>query len=166
MQQYMTDDRFQGDIVLLEPRERDAEFFALNPLAFWKRAEAAAHGFNSVRQTIEQNFDPLREVFARYGLEMSRSAAGAKAAETCQQPYSEAPLPPPQSPDEPDAEAPPKIKAQSRGRSSKATLRGRSTRKPYSEALLGSSASSPQPPAAGLRRAKPKREIGGRRRRG
>ena len=79
MQGYLADDRFQGDIVLLEPREQEAEFFALNPLAFWKRADAVEHGFNSVRQTIEQNFDALREVFADYGLEMSRQAAQAKA---------------------------------------------------------------------------------------
>ena len=37
------------------------------------------HGFRSVRKTIEQNFDQLREVFAYYGLEMSREAALAKA---------------------------------------------------------------------------------------
>lgn len=79
MQRYLADDRFQGDIVLLEPREQEAEFFALNPLAFWKRAEAVEHGFNSVRQTIEQNYDPLRDVFAHYGLEMSRDAAAEKA---------------------------------------------------------------------------------------
>ena len=79
MQRYLNDDRFQGDIVLLEPREREAEFFALNPLAFWKRAKAVEHGFMSVRQTVEQNFETLREVFAHYGLEMSREAALAKA---------------------------------------------------------------------------------------
>jgi predicted acylesterase/phospholipase RssA len=79
MQRYLADDRFQGDIVLLEPREQEAEFFALNPLAFWKRAEAVEHGFNSVRQTIDQNFDQLQEVFADYGLEMSRQAAQVKA---------------------------------------------------------------------------------------
>ncbi len=79
MQRYLADDRFQGDIVLLEPREAEAEFFALNPLAFWKRADAVEHGFTSVRQTIEQNFEPLRDVFAHYGLEMSREAAAEKA---------------------------------------------------------------------------------------
>jgi NTE family protein len=84
MQRYQADERFQGDIVLLEPRERDAEFFALNPLAFWKRAEAVAHGFTSVRWTIQENYDQLREIFSRYGLEMSRSAARAKAIQACQ----------------------------------------------------------------------------------
>ena len=79
MQRYLADDRFQGDIVLLEPREQDAQFFALNPLAFWKRSEAVQHGFESVRRTIEQNFDQLRAVFARYGLDLNRNAARRKA---------------------------------------------------------------------------------------
>ncbi len=80
IQRYLADDRFQGDIVLLEPREFDAEFFSVNPLAFWKRAEAIEHGFQSVRMTIEQNFDQLRDVLGRYGLEMDREAARRKAA--------------------------------------------------------------------------------------
>jgi len=82
IQRYLADDRFQGDIVLLEPRETDANFFAMNPLAFWKRTEAIQHGFESVRLTIEQNFDPLRAVLGRYGLEMNRHAARQKARET------------------------------------------------------------------------------------
>lgn len=79
VQRYLADDRFQGDIVLLEPRERDADFFGMNPLAFWRRAEAIRHGFESVRTTLEQNFEQLSAVFGRYGLEMDRSAARRKA---------------------------------------------------------------------------------------
>lgn len=79
LQRYLTDDRFQGDILLLEPRERDAEFFNVNPLAFWKRADAIQHGFESVRMTLEQNFDAVAEVLGHYGLEMSRDAARKKA---------------------------------------------------------------------------------------
>ncbi len=80
IQRYLADDRFTGDIVLLEPREQEAEFFAMNPLAFWKREEAVEHGFESVRHTIEQNFEQLEEVFALYGIELSREAARARAA--------------------------------------------------------------------------------------
>jgi NTE family protein len=80
IQRYLADDRFQGDIVLLEPREHDANYFATNPLAFWKRSEAVQHGFESVRGTIEQNYDQLQSVLERYGLEMDRSAAGRRAA--------------------------------------------------------------------------------------
>jgi len=85
IQRYLADDRFQGDIVLLEPREYDASFFAMNPLAFWKRAEAVQHGFESVRHTILQNYDELSEVFGRYGLEMSPDAAAEKAVEIREQ---------------------------------------------------------------------------------
>ena len=64
----------------LEPRERDANYFATNPLAFWKRAEAVEHGFESVRSTIEQNYDQLQIVFNRYGLKLDRTAARRRAA--------------------------------------------------------------------------------------
>jgi predicted acylesterase/phospholipase RssA len=80
IQRYIADDRFRGDIVLLEPRERDANFFALNPLAFWKRSEAVRHGFESVRQSIEQNYDQLSGVFGKYGLVLDREAAQRRAA--------------------------------------------------------------------------------------
>ncbi len=80
LQRYLADERFQGDIVLLEPREHDAEFFGINPLAFWKRADAIREGFESVRVTIEQNYDQLSEVLGRYGLQMDRRAARRKAA--------------------------------------------------------------------------------------
>jgi predicted acylesterase/phospholipase RssA len=79
LQRYLADERFQGDIVLLEPRERDADFFGINPIAFWRRAEAIRHGFESVRTTLEQNFEQLDAVFRRYGLELDRSAARRKA---------------------------------------------------------------------------------------
>jgi NTE family protein len=79
LQRYIADDRFQGDIVLLEPRERDANFFALNPMAFWKRSEAARHGFESVRTTIEHNYDELAQVLGKYGLALDREAAGRRA---------------------------------------------------------------------------------------
>ena len=79
IQRYLADDRFQGDIVLLEPREREAEFFAMNPLAIWKRADAVQHGFESVRMTIEQNFDQLESVLGHYGLQLDREAARRRA---------------------------------------------------------------------------------------
>jgi NTE family protein len=79
LQRYLADDRFQGDIVLLEPREQDADFFGINPLAFWRRAEAIRHGFESVRTTLEQNYEQLGAVFRRYGLELDRDAARRKA---------------------------------------------------------------------------------------
>jgi predicted acylesterase/phospholipase RssA len=80
IQRYIADDRFRGDIVLIEPREQDADFFVLNPLAFWKRSEAVRHGFESVRMTIEQNYDQLAEVFGKYGLALDRDTARRRAS--------------------------------------------------------------------------------------
>jgi predicted acylesterase/phospholipase RssA len=80
IQRYLTDDRFQGDIVLLEPREDDANYFATNPLAFWKRSQAVQHGFESVHTTIDQNYDELQDVLGRYGLVLDRTAARRRAA--------------------------------------------------------------------------------------
>ena len=82
LQRYVADDSFEGDIVLLEPRESDANVFATNPLAFWKRSQSLRHGFESVRLTIEQNFEQLQEVFGRYGIEMDREVAQTRAAHT------------------------------------------------------------------------------------
>jgi NTE family protein len=79
LQRYIADSRFRGDIVLLEPREHDAKFFALNPMAFWKRDEAVQHGFESVRATLENNYDELSSVFERYGLGLDRDAARRRA---------------------------------------------------------------------------------------
>lgn len=79
LQRYLLDREFRGDIVVLEPREQDLEFFNVNPVAFWKRRDAIEQGFASVRTTIEQNFEVLRELFGRYGIEMSRSHARRRA---------------------------------------------------------------------------------------
>jgi hypothetical protein len=51
----------------------------MNPLAFWKRAKAIEHGFESVRMTVEQNFDQLEAVFSQYGLDMDRETARRRA---------------------------------------------------------------------------------------
>ena len=66
--------------MLLEPREQDAEFFAINPLAFWRRADAIRSGFESVRRTIDQNFDALAEVLPAYGFAMDRKVAARRAS--------------------------------------------------------------------------------------
>ena len=64
---------------MLEPQQHDADFFALNPMAFWRRSEAMQLGFESVRSTIEGNFAELEAVFAHHGFEMSRDLASRKA---------------------------------------------------------------------------------------
>jgi len=65
----MHDDKFRGDIVLIEARETDETFFDLNPLEFWRRADAVKHGLESVRKTLFDSSDVLQPIFARYGLD-------------------------------------------------------------------------------------------------
>jgi len=102
IQRYLADDRFQGDIVLIEPRENDADYFATNPIAFWKRSQAVKQGFDSVRGTIEQNFEQLESVFSRYGITLDRDAARRRAARArVAQGWEEAPPAPDPIDDEP-----------------------------------------------------------------
>ncbi len=74
LQAYLRDDRFHGDIVVIEGRETDEKFFGVNPLAFWKREESVRHGFESVRRTLEDHAEVLAPVLARYGLELRSPA--------------------------------------------------------------------------------------------
>jgi predicted acylesterase/phospholipase RssA len=69
MSAFLHDESFRGDIVLLEARETDSQFFDLGPLTFWKREAAVDHGLNSVRQTLADEAERLAPVFARCGLE-------------------------------------------------------------------------------------------------
>lgn len=78
------DPNFKGDIVLIEPLETDAEFFTINPIAFWRRAESAEHGFITSKVVFEQRHEELQEIFGRYGLEVDLRAllrSGEKLAE-------------------------------------------------------------------------------------
>jgi predicted acylesterase/phospholipase RssA len=69
LQTYLHNDRFRGDIVVIEARETDEQFFDVNPLAFWKRSHAIQHGFDSVRQTLADHEDVLGPLFRGYGLD-------------------------------------------------------------------------------------------------
>jgi predicted acylesterase/phospholipase RssA len=86
LQSYLHDTRFRGDIVVIEARETDEEFFDVNPLAFWKRQRAIQHGFDSVRATLLDHADVLGPVLRRYGLDFRvpedrAPSAGRPAAE-------------------------------------------------------------------------------------
>ena len=48
-------------------------------MAFWHRSEAMQNGFESVRSTVEENFDALDEVLSHHGLKMSRKVAREQA---------------------------------------------------------------------------------------
>lgn len=75
------DANFRGDVILIEPTETDSKFFEINPLDFWKRAEAAEHGFMSVKESLERHYPQLVRILRAYDLEVSldslREAASA-----------------------------------------------------------------------------------------
>ena len=65
---------FHGDVILIEPAETDARFFALNPLAFWKLQEAAEHGFESVKNSLAKHHLTLSKVLSAYDIEVNLEA--------------------------------------------------------------------------------------------
>jgi predicted acylesterase/phospholipase RssA len=76
---YMYDEHFRGDIVVIEARETDEKFFDLNPLVFWRRADAVQHGLESVRKTLLDSADVLQPIFARYGIDFRAPSSAARA---------------------------------------------------------------------------------------
>ncbi|MBI4411924.1 MAG: patatin-like phospholipase family protein [Deltaproteobacteria bacterium] len=72
IQTYREDPNFKKDILIIEPKEDDSDFFELNPLFFWNRARSASHGFESVSRSIENKFDQISSLLGHYGIEMSR----------------------------------------------------------------------------------------------
>jgi len=72
LEQFRQDPNFKGDIILIEPSASDSDFFKLNPLILSNRLEAARLGFRSVRNSIEAKFDEVAEIFAGYGIKMSK----------------------------------------------------------------------------------------------
>lgn len=72
LRQYQDDPSFRGDIVVIEPKETDIHLFQTNPLNFWERVRAAHYGYLSVTQSIEQNYDLMRQILESYGISMTR----------------------------------------------------------------------------------------------
>jgi NTE family protein len=72
LRQYQDDPNFQGDIIVIEPTERDTHFFAMNPLAFWEGPKAGRHGYVSVTQSIETHYDVVKQILQSYGILMTR----------------------------------------------------------------------------------------------
>ena len=72
LRQYRDDPNFKGDILLIEPTEKDLDFFQMGPLAFWQRRKAAQHGYVSVTQSIDTHYDMIRRILESYGILMTR----------------------------------------------------------------------------------------------
>ena len=59
------------DIVLIEPDPNDELMFDTNVMNFTKRVEIARHGFESVTLRLAKDYDELRDVCARHGIQIS-----------------------------------------------------------------------------------------------
>src|SRR5579862_1297793 len=72
LREYQDDPNFQGDILVIEPKESDVHFFHLNALSYWERLDAARLGYASVTDSIEQNYELVKTILERYGLTLTR----------------------------------------------------------------------------------------------
>jgi predicted acylesterase/phospholipase RssA len=72
LRQYQDDPNFTGDIIVIEPKETDFDFFQLSVLDLRNRLRAAQHGYVSVSESLERNFDLLRQILETYGILMTR----------------------------------------------------------------------------------------------
>jgi NTE family protein len=77
LRQYQDDPHFRGDIIVIEPKESDLHFFQMSALAYWQRIVAAQHGYISVTQSIEQNYDLIKPILEGYGIAITRRAVRA-----------------------------------------------------------------------------------------
>jgi NTE family protein len=59
------------DIVLIEPDPSDELMFDTNIMNFTRRVDIARHGFESVTLQLAQDYDRLRTVCAKHGIEIS-----------------------------------------------------------------------------------------------
>ena len=67
----LADPSVRADIIYIEPRSEDLDFFAMNPLNFWSKHRAARHGYESVRGALAESRAQLCAVFERHGIELS-----------------------------------------------------------------------------------------------
>jgi NTE family protein len=77
LRQYQDDPHFRGDIIVVEPKESDLHFFQMSALAYWQRIVAAQHGYISVTQSIEQNYELIKPILESYGIAITRRAVRA-----------------------------------------------------------------------------------------
>lgn len=77
LRQYQDDPHFRGDIIVIEPKESDLHFFQMSALAYWQRIVAAQHGYISVSQSMEQNYDLVKPILEGYGIAITRRAMRA-----------------------------------------------------------------------------------------
>ena len=65
-------ERYPGvDIILIEPETNDELMFETNVLNFTRRVEIARHGFESVTLRLASDYDDIKSVCAKHGIEIS-----------------------------------------------------------------------------------------------
>jgi predicted acylesterase/phospholipase RssA len=65
-------ERYPGvDIVLIEPEPNDQIMFETNIMNFNRRVDIARHGFESVTMRLAEDYDDLKAVCAKHGIEIS-----------------------------------------------------------------------------------------------
>jgi predicted acylesterase/phospholipase RssA len=65
-------ERYPGvDIILIEPDPNDELMFETNILNFTRRLEIAKHGFESVTLKLAKDYDEIKSICARHGIEIS-----------------------------------------------------------------------------------------------
>ena len=74
------DPKFKGDLIVIEPTEYDAEFFDMNPMAFWERRKAAKRGFLSVKASIQKRYPELKRILSAYGIQVNEKFSGMDPA--------------------------------------------------------------------------------------
>ena len=72
LRQYQDDPNFRGDILVIEPKETDVHFFELSTMAYWQRLRAAQYGYISVTESIQQNYELIKQILDSYGILMTR----------------------------------------------------------------------------------------------
>ena len=66
------EEKYPGvDIILIEPDPNDELMFETNILNFTKRVEIARHGFESVTLKLAEDYDRVRDISAKHGIEIS-----------------------------------------------------------------------------------------------
>jgi NTE family protein len=66
------EEKYPGvDIILIEPDPNDELMFETNILNFTKRVDIARHGFESVTIKLAEDYDRLRDVCAKHGIDIS-----------------------------------------------------------------------------------------------
>jgi hypothetical protein len=75
------DDNIRADIVFIEPAEDDFTFFGMGALNFWTKGKAAAHGYQAVRASLQENHDLLAPIFRTHGIHLQRPDRRGRALE-------------------------------------------------------------------------------------